>query len=276
MPIAQGAYQVLVRSPKAVIYADPELQTPVGYVRSGKMIWVGEVKRGLDPVLPTVVYGRVAYIRTEDISLPEETTITKKSSSATRAKILEAIHSEAENDPHDENNGLLARVSYFKPDSASLAGFNRDSRLVSPTNISLTFEHRNPIKKWHWGFGLDYYSLSGKRVSHQTFAATAAASYSLAKSSFVSLELFTDVKVSGSFQVYIDDYRHQGQMLGLEGGAMIRLYPYSQYSLVIGSAIMTGRVFGMDNISHVSDNLIESVSSISGIKPVFIALQYKL
>ncbi|MFP5384545.1 MAG: hypothetical protein ACLGHN_00605 [Bacteriovoracia bacterium] len=58
---------------KAVIYSDKEMTSPVGFVKRGKKLVVGEISRNKGQVYPILVSGKVAYIRVLDLSTEKET-----------------------------------------------------------------------------------------------------------------------------------------------------------------------------------------------------------
>ncbi len=62
----------LVVKEKAVIYADEQMTSPIGFIRRGKKIKVGNVARNKAQVYPIVVSGKVAYIRVLDVSTEKE------------------------------------------------------------------------------------------------------------------------------------------------------------------------------------------------------------
>src|SRR5680860_266278 len=62
----------LVMSDRAVIYADQEMTSPIGYVPRGKKIKVGEVARNKAQVYPIIVSGKLAYIRVIDVSTEKD------------------------------------------------------------------------------------------------------------------------------------------------------------------------------------------------------------
>lgn len=69
--LAFAAQWAIVGKEKAVIYSDPEMTSPIGYVGRGKKVRVGEVKRNKGRMLPIVVNGKIAYIRVSDIYTSE-------------------------------------------------------------------------------------------------------------------------------------------------------------------------------------------------------------
>src|SRR5690606_8792539 len=67
-PHTEAARTAIVVADKAIIYSTTELEAPIGYVSRGKKIQVGEVARNRDQAYPVVVSGKIAYIRSRDIS----------------------------------------------------------------------------------------------------------------------------------------------------------------------------------------------------------------
>lgn len=73
---AQFAY---IFAQKAVIYADAEMSAPIGYLPKGTKIRVGEVARNKGRVLPTVINGKIAYVKTDDIQSSLNSTVSSTS-----------------------------------------------------------------------------------------------------------------------------------------------------------------------------------------------------
>ena len=68
----------LVISDQAVIYADEQMSAPVGFVRKGKKIKVGDIPRNRAQVYPIIVSGKVAYIRVIDVNTQKESVDSTK------------------------------------------------------------------------------------------------------------------------------------------------------------------------------------------------------
>lgn len=63
------AYQsAIVIVDRAVIYADEQMSAPLGYVRKGKKIKVGNIPRNRAQVYPIIVSGKMAFIRVIDLN----------------------------------------------------------------------------------------------------------------------------------------------------------------------------------------------------------------
>lgn len=70
--ISWASQEAIVISEKALIYSDEQMSSPVGYVRRGKKVKIGEIPRNRAQVYPIVVSGKVAFIRAIDVSTEKE------------------------------------------------------------------------------------------------------------------------------------------------------------------------------------------------------------
>jgi len=66
---AFAAREAVVIAKKAMVYSDINLTSAIGFLRQGKKIAVGEVKRNRGEVVPIVVNNRIAYLRVKDLSI---------------------------------------------------------------------------------------------------------------------------------------------------------------------------------------------------------------
>lgn len=71
-PNLWAAQNAIVASDKAIIYADEQMSAPVGYVKKGKKIKIGDIARNKAQVYPIIVSGKIAYIRALDVSTEKE------------------------------------------------------------------------------------------------------------------------------------------------------------------------------------------------------------
>lgn len=77
-PQVWAAQVAIVIADKAVIYSDRTMSSPVGFINKGKKVTVGEVPRNKAQLYPIVVSGKVAYIRTIDVSTEIENLDTNR------------------------------------------------------------------------------------------------------------------------------------------------------------------------------------------------------
>ena len=71
-PCIWAAQDAMVIVERAVVYSDKEMTSPVGFIRQGKKIKVGEIPRNRAQVYPIIVSGKVAYVRISDLTTEKE------------------------------------------------------------------------------------------------------------------------------------------------------------------------------------------------------------
>lgn len=62
----------MVIADRAIIYADREMTSPLGFVARGKKVKIGEIPRNKAQVYPIVISGKLAYIRVIDVTTEKE------------------------------------------------------------------------------------------------------------------------------------------------------------------------------------------------------------
>jgi hypothetical protein len=67
-PFLWAAQDAVVAAERALIYADDLMTSPIGYVRKGKKIKIGDIPRNRAQVYPIIVSGKVAYIKALDVN----------------------------------------------------------------------------------------------------------------------------------------------------------------------------------------------------------------
>ena len=67
-----SAQMAFVRPEKAVVYADLMQKSPIGFVRQGKSLSVGDSALFNNAVYPIVLKGKLAYIKVQDVLLVKD------------------------------------------------------------------------------------------------------------------------------------------------------------------------------------------------------------
>jgi len=65
---ASAAHNAMVTATKATVYSDMAMESPIGFLKSGTTIRVGEEPKNSNQVLPFFLNGKVAYIKISDIT----------------------------------------------------------------------------------------------------------------------------------------------------------------------------------------------------------------
>ena len=273
----------IVDSLRAVIYADLERESPIGYVRKGKELLVGDVKRRNGTMLPVMVNGQVAWIKVIDIYLPSEKRSYDDPRTITEHEFL---MDENIKDPLDENNYLSVKIS---PSTLSMSGesssLNADltsisseslvADLDSATEIDLLYEHKNPYHAIHWGVGLTYFKGAFGELDMESIFLKGGVTWVPLRTSFINFEIYSNLVLSGDFRIISQGVgEYKANLFGLDYGALIRLFPESKIGVFAG---VGGSLYRLSNVpTVVLPNETQSIdlSSLSGTKVEF-GINYK-
>lgn len=272
-PLVSAAQVAIVKVSKAIIYADIELKSPIGYVSKGKQLAVGEVKRRRGEILPVSINGRVGWIRVSSLRLPSEEKVFDEGKKVTEHELNDEKRIK---DPLSQNNYLTVRTG---PGGMSVNGSvdgaaEFDTTLTSSNELSIMYEHKNPYYLTHWGVGLDYFSAKVENYEFRTINIKAGFAWVPIRLSWVSIEAYANLVVSGDFRVNsIGIGEYKGNMYGADYGGVFRLLPEYKIGLLLGAGLTYYRFSGLTQIENSSDDTTLSFNSISGTK-VFAGLSY--
>ncbi len=249
---AQASQMAVVDSLRAVIYADLDRESPIGYVRKGKQLMVGNVKRRNGTMLPVMVNGQVAWIKVVDVYLPQENRSFDDPRSITEHEVL--IDEEVK-DPLDQNNFLTMKLS---PSTLTITGDleNADGtkedlseELDSATEIDFLYEHKNPYHAIHWGVGLSYLSAKVDQLTMKSVMVKGGIAWVPLRTSFINLEVYSNLTLTGDFRIISEGIgEYKGNMFGLDYGAALRFFPESKFGLFLGAG---GSLYKFSNLSTV-------------------------
>lgn len=260
---AQTAY---VKNLKAVVYADKDLKTPIGFIRQGKKLQVGEVARNRGSVLPVIVAGKIAYLKVEDLVLKDVIIDSDlKGHGFTEHVNLER---EEEKDDLTENNFLVFGYHQFSGGSEweeMVASLNDTAGPVS--HYTLMAEHRPTIYDFFYGLGGGYYYASTEKFTLSAPSFDFLLGYNLNKP---FQHLYFDFTLGGSFSsaVKIDvatsENTHEGNLYGYSLGLQARLFPQEHYGLVLGYLYRVVNLTNFDDISLPGFQSDYNLRSLSG------------
>lgn len=267
-----AAQEAVVKTDYAIIYADPELEAPIGKVRRGKTIMVGEVKRRQDTILPVSVSGRIAWIKVEDITLKSDLNFDRFQEQFTEhdvdANLETALDRLSKHNYLIFNYGLTT-LSDEWPDFTESVGSNVQSN--SMDQFRLYFEHRPPFEKYNWGLGLSYVKTPAHegQAQYQALFLEFNLSRLFLRTRFLSIEATGGLLLSGSSEMAINTtevfFHDKGPAWGYRAGLSTKVFPYSRYGIYGGihyEWINTsnfgdiesrdGRIFNLNNLSGIS------------------------
>lgn len=268
-----GAQLAVVSVPKAVIFSDQKLTTPIGYISYGKKIKVGEVEKKDGTILPVVVSGRIAYVQIKDLTI-QDGIIGVNTPKITQHDV--ELTFQTDQDKLSENNFFSASLGQAGAGESwqnYSSEFGEESSTFSV--ISLQMEHRNPAKDTSWGFGLTYFSASNEDISAKSLAVEANLFYSLFNFRYMSISAFGGLLFSGDFQVIQaeEEQKANGVLYGYSFGGIARILPYSKFGAFGGLSIRKIKVADLEPI-ETSSGAEVGIDSLSGVN-IFAGISYK-
>lgn len=264
-----------VTTAKAVVFADKELTSPLGYVRFGKKVRVSDNPIGIGDIYAVIVSGRVAYIQAKDLSVSNEIV----SETSGHQKINEHNVDELFKDDIDkltENNFLT--LSYG---NMGLGGQWEEvsslynETLQDATVISFALEHRPPTRPISFSFGLSYLKNQQEAIAVKALTIDGHLFYSLLFNSTFSVDLVGQLTGSGDIQ-FTDPNSEEyarGLALGVGLGGQVRLFPTSKWGLFAGLKMMKLKVYEAEGFKVNSEEV--AISSIEGVH-LYLGVSYKL
>ncbi len=245
-PTLAFSYQIaFIKESRALIYADPEMKVPIGYLSKGKKIKIGEVKRNNDSVVPMVLSGKIVYIKVDDLVIKGEK--PNAESTATRTHLLEEEKEEKE--PMEPfrlaaNVGFMDAGSQWK-DLMSLTG-GPTSPLIQ---IEAMVEVRLTQSRFFFDGGFIYSSVQGGIYHFEGLGFKALAQYKLLEMDFLSVDLNAGFNIApGGAKLIYNGLFDNGSYYGYIFGGQVRLLPKSNLNINIG---LDYNIMALDDISDI-------------------------
>ena len=272
---ALAAQIATITSPKAIIYADMKMSTPLGYISYGKKVKVGEVERKDGTVLPIALSGRIAYIKVKDISIKRGS----QDAGVSTPKITEhdvEMTFKTDQDKLSENNFISLSMASFSGGQQwqeYSEEFNDESSNFF--NVNINMEHRNPGRRMSWGFGVGYYTVSQEQLEAKTLTLDATLYYALLHFRYLTLEAFGGVNFSGDFKISQGNGEQitKGVLYGYNFGGVARILPYSKIGFFAGASLKSLYIRDLDTIESSSGQEI-TLKGLSGYN-AFAGVSYK-
>lgn len=254
IPHTWAAQVAIVKSSKAIVYAESSLATPIGYVTSGKKLLVGEVPQERGTVLPVVVAGKIAYVRLVDINVVEE----KGFLVGNEKKVREHVVADSLEDNHIERlTGdsfvVVALNSFAMGDEWDQINEEIGGETgQSATGFNVMFEYRPVERRFSFNLGLGYYTAGTDDTRFRLATIEGNYYYSPIKFGLVSVELFGGLLFSGDARIQLSSEAAEarGTMYGYQLGVQGRLLPKYKFGAAFGVALRNLSFGGLDEVER--------------------------
>lgn len=263
-------YLVRINSPKAIVYADENLLSPLGYISNGKQISVGNPRRINPNVVPVVVYGKIGFIEIKDLKYEDsddEEYNAKRG--APREHDIDSTILQPDEKLTENNSMYFSLHTYTTGNDVKYMYQNIDGvEKSSMTGFQLQFIHRQTTSKFFWGAGFDYNKSSSERVDFGYWLASPTFGYTLLKNSLFYFELYASLDLALNVIYNVEqNYKEEpsGYVWGPQVNARIILFPESKYHAFGGLGLRKYSLIGFDNLQDIDGKSIPGMKSISGL-----------
>lgn len=276
---AQAAQEAVVVAKKAIIYADSDLQVPIGFVLKGKKISVGDIKKKNGGLLPVISHGKIAWIEVKNLALKEdlESRVFQK---RLKEHDLGDYEEQKGDDPLDENNYISLGLSQMV--GIGLNGEQGNDRNtffndeLSSSEISLLFEHRNPFRNWHFGLDVSFLQMKGDLAEYKSVIVRPLVNYVFMNWSYFTVEAGLGASFSGDFRVVSQGIgQYKGSLFGYSFGAKARLFPYHTWSAYLGMGYEYMNLINLNDVESTQTNDVAQFDSLTNFK-IVLGLTYQL
>lgn len=252
--VSYAAQWAKVTNDKAVIYADQQQLAPIGYIKKGKKVRVGEVVRNNGKLLPIVINGKVAYIKVEDLDISYSQKVLE---SPSQRLVKKATEKTSESRFALTYNGLA--TSLDTTDGEEFVFFNGGGVRSYFTNLK---------KKTTWRVGLDFITTTVNNYTLDVSSLSAEFSYNLIQTSFYDFHIYGGGAIIPYAQFGRDsDFKENGYGAGASAGVeMIFKLGDSLGIHVDGHYQYTQMFFQLDEIVQRDLNVTSFEPTLHGLK----------
>jgi hypothetical protein len=233
---------------KTIVYADKNLDIPIGYIRSGRKIKVADRSLKNNTIVPMVVTGRIVFVKTEDITfkLEGENVLGGPEIKDHNVELLFMT------DQEKLSNNVYVSTSITTISSGdSWQSFNNKLGVDSSsfTMINVGIAHRMPDKRSGFGFDINYIYSSTEKAEIRTLTASGEYQYKFFETSLLSLEAYLGLHLSGDIEIKTSaGQQGKGVLYGTMFGGRIRFFPYSKINFFGHAGITSIKPRSMDII----------------------------
>lgn len=259
--------QVII--PKAIIYSDEALTSPLGHVSNGKLIPVGAPLEKNPDIVPVMISGRIAYVHIQDIRyVSQEDEELEKRRGAPREHRIDEEFLTIEDKLTENNHFSFSFGSLSIGDDAKNFFLNVDSaEKNNATRFNAEFMHRNPQKRFSFGIGVEYFTISSANAEISSLLITPQIAYSLIKFKKINFETYLAANLGAGNTIRVDNnYANEprGWFFGGEIGIRGMLPISNRWSATGSLGIKNLKAFDIDNIQYDEGQTSGDINSFGG------------
>lgn len=274
--LAGKTYMARIVTPKAVVYADENMLSPLGYIANGKAIIVGNPRRMNKDLVPTVVYGRLAFIEIKDIRY-EDTADEEYNArrGAPREHDFDITIQKPEERLSENNSVYFTLHTYGAGEDVKDAFINiQETQKSNISGFAFQFIHRQPQSRVFWGAGFDFNNISSGDMKLGYWLLSPTLGFTPIKNPLFFLDIYgsLDLSINAEFDIS-NNYENEPTpfVWGPQINARVVFFPQSQYHVVGGVGLRKYTVLNLEELKNLNDQPVAGIKNITSAQ-VFIGL----
>lgn len=267
---ASATHLARVIVPRAIVYSDENMNSPLGYISNDRLVTVGNPRKKNPDLLPIVVYGRLAFIESKSIHYENESVEMQSAKrGAPREHNIDIILTRPE-EKLSENNSAYFDLHQFSGGEETknllMSVDGKDSS--SYLGYGLFLLHRKQNSRILWGAGYEYNFISSPNVSIKSYMLRGILGYT----PFRSALFLVDVDASFDFSVttvldiknnYVNE--PNGFVYGPSARARIVFFPENKYHLFGSLGLRSYKVLRLETVFDANGASMNGISKMTGV-----------
>lgn len=264
----KGSHTARVVVPRAIVYSDENMNSPLGYITNEKLITVGNPRKRNPDLVPLVIYGRLAFIESKNIHFENESIeMLSSKRGAPREHNIDITLSKPE-DKLAENNSAYFSFQQFSAgeETKKLANTIDGSTNDQFRGFDISLIHRQSLNRVFWGAGYEYNLLSTSNFKFEFYMLNMVGGYTPVKNSLFLIDLTFAMNFAISTQITITDvHQPSGFMWGPQPGARIVFFPDQKYHAFGAISYRYYNVYGLGSLHDINGTMFTGVTKFRGI-----------
>ncbi len=265
-----ATYLARVISPRAVVYADENMNSPLGFVSNGKTITVGNPRKLNRELVPIVVHGRIGFIQIREIRYEDEDDDQFNSKlGAPREHDIDVIIQQPDEKLSQNNFAFVSLHQFYPGDDLknvfmAIDGVEKNAL----TGIVAQFIHRQEFSRYFWGAGFDYSFASSAHTSYGFFAINPTWGFTILRNPLFLLDIYGSLDFAITF-IDIDNNAVKeptGFAFGPQINARIVLFPDKKYHLTGGVALRRYTVKDTESLEDINEVPVNGIDNLIGVQ----------
>lgn len=267
---SSGGHTARIIVPRAIVYSDENMNSPLGYISNDKFIKVGNPRKKNPDLVPVVISGRLAFIESKNLHFENESIENLNSKrGAPKEHNIDIVLTKPEEKLSENNSAYFALHQFAggidtKTLFENVDGANKQNYL----SLGAYLYHRSPANKFFWGAGYEFNSITSNNIQFKIYMLNPTIGYTPIKTSLflIDLSFSLDFSLGTEFKITNNTDEEPSPFLwGPQLTSRIVFTPNQKYHFYGGIGYRTYNVLNLNSVFDSSENLVNGISKISGI-----------